>query len=144
LSKLSWKIRTLLETYKMAAQIAIPLKKSAVVDLVAPLKRYLLAEFGAEETKKREQDLSTLQTLRQKAVAVEAATTAGRQAVEAYYAQVSRLAGLFPISEQEINVPFQWADAFKPSSKSVQSSLVFERVSLLYNIAVSCALLVVQ
>eukprot|EP00953_Heterococcus_sp_UTEX-ZZ885_P011854 6842-Heterococcus_DN1.PRE.9 len=119
----------------MAAQIAIPLKKSAVVDLVAPLKRYLLAEFGAEETKKREQDLSTLQTLRQKAVAVEAATTAGRQAVEAYYAQVSRLAGLFPISEQEINVPFQWADAFKPSSKSVQSSLVFERVSLLYNIA---------
>lgn len=63
-----------------------------------------------------------------------AATDTSVATLQAYYAQVNRLHGIFPINTDHIRIAFTWHDAFRPTKKSTEMDLNFERAGVLFNI----------
>eukprot|EP00752_Nemacystus_decipiens_P018228 g16356.t1 len=115
--------------------LSIPFKKTdASIDLGGPLRRYLMKEFSTEEVEKYSEDLKELQGVRETATQVERPSGAGRDALLRYAAQLEALEPVFPVSETEVRVGFKWGDSFNPNKKSTQSTLLFERACVLYNL----------
>eukprot|EP00903_Cladosiphon_okamuranus_P015118 g13981.t1 len=115
--------------------LSIPFKKTnASIDLGGPLRRYLMKEFSTEEVEKYSDDLKELQAVRETATQVERPSAAGREALVRYAAQLDALEPVFPVSETEVRVGFKWGDSFNPNKKSTQSTLLFERACVLYNL----------
>jgi programmed cell death 6-interacting protein len=114
--------------------LAIPLKRSAKVDLVKPLAAYIEAEYSDGEN--HDQSLESLQQLRVDATTnVMAATDSSRKLLYKYYQQLIYAEKRFPVSETKIKLSFTWFDAFKPSRKIVMYSLAYEQASILFNAA---------
>ena len=115
------------------AMLPIPLKNSAAVNLVNPLRVYVSNEYDQAQAAAVEGDLKALERLRGMALQARAATEASVATLQSYYVQVERLQGIFPIHPDQIRVAFTWHDAFRPAKKSSEIDLNFERAGLLFN-----------
>ncbi|CAM9301607.1 unnamed protein product, partial [Hapterophycus canaliculatus] len=87
-----------------------------------------------EEVEKYTEDLKELQNVRETTTQIERPSDAGRDALLRYAAQLEALEPVFPVSETEVRVGFKWGDSFNPNKKSTQSTLLFERACVLYNL----------
>lgn len=86
-----------------------------------------------EQAEAAEGDFKALERMRTMALQARAATDASVATLQAYYAQVDRLHGIFPINPDHIRVAFTWHDAFRPTKKSTEMDLNFERAGVLFN-----------
>ncbi|CAM9517364.1 unnamed protein product, partial [Ectocarpus fasciculatus] len=115
--------------------LSIPFKKTdEAIDLGGPLRRYLMKEFSKEEVEKYSEDLKELQDVRNTATQIERPSDAGREALLRYAAQLEALEPVFPVSETDVRVGFKWGNSFNPNKKSTQSTLLFEKACILYNL----------
>ena len=86
-----------------------------------------------EQAEAAEGDFKALERMRTMAMQARAATDASVATLQAYYAQVDRLHGIFPINPDHIRVAFTWHDAFRPTKKFTEMDLNFERAGVLFN-----------
>ncbi|XP_063368295.1 programmed cell death 6-interacting protein [Cydia amplana] len=119
----------------MAELIAVPLKKSADVELVKPLRNLLQNTYeGAEDCT---DSLTELARLRSDAI-WKVYDRASLDVLYSYYDQLASLEEKVP--PQEVQIPFKWKDAFDRGSlfggriSLTVSSLAYEHVCILFNI----------
>lgn len=113
--------------------LPIPLKSSTGVNF-NPLRVYVSNEYSKDEAEAAEGDFKALDRMRTMAMQARAATDTSVATLQAYYAQVNRLHGIFPINTDHIRIAFTWHDAFRPTKKSTEMDLNFERAGVLFNI----------
>ncbi|CAN0535659.1 unnamed protein product, partial [Ectocarpus sp. 12 AP-2014] len=83
--------------------------------------------------------LKELQDVRSTATQIERPSDAGREALLRYAAQLEALEPVFPVSETDVRdllvrVGFKWGNSFNPNKKSTQSTFLFEKACILYNL----------
>jgi programmed cell death 6-interacting protein len=98
-----------------------------------PLILPLIHTIYKEQAEASEGDFKALERMRTMAMQARAATDVSVATLQAYYAQVDRLHGIFPINPDHIRVAFTWHDAFRPTKKSTEMDLNFERAGVLFN-----------
>ena len=69
--------------------------------------------FAKEEADAVDSDLKALERMRTMALQARAATDASVATLQAYYSQVERLQGLFPVNPEGVRILFTWHDAFR-------------------------------
>lgn len=122
--------------------IVVPGKKAHEVNLTQPLKQFIQQTYSSnlDDYMKSADALNQLRN--------EALFKANRQEKLAklmrYYDQLCAIETKLPISENQIRIPFKWADAFEKGSIFGRSSLVlssnlYERLCVLFNIGATCS-----
>ncbi|KAI9678339.1 MAG: bck1-like resistance to osmotic shock [Caeruleum heppii] len=116
-----------------APMISCPLKQTAEIDWIAPLKAYIRHTYG-DDPDRYADECNTLNRLRQDMRGAGKDSAAGRDLLYRYYGQLELLDLRFPVDENHIKISFTWFDAFthKPTA---QYSLAYEKASIIYNIS---------
>ncbi|CAG4946407.1 unnamed protein product [Colias eurytheme] len=123
----------------MAELLAVPFKKSSDVDIVKPLKNLIQNTYsGSQSTEDFSDAINELSRLRTAAIwkVFEKSTL---DDLYSYYDQLVSLESKIP--PQEVQIPFKWKDAFDKGSifggrmSLTISSLAYERMCILFNIA---------
>jgi hypothetical protein len=125
----------------MIPTLSVPTKESEAVDFTEPFGAYIQSSYQ-EDPSKYSQELKQLNDYRSATQAAGKDTT-GRDILYRYYGQLELLGVRFPVDEERLKVEFEWKDAF---SKRVvtQSSLAFEKASILFNTAALCSSIAAQ
>ncbi|PWZ02513.1 BRO1-domain-containing protein [Testicularia cyperi] len=109
--------------------ISLPLKTTEEVDLGSAVKSLITNSYG-EDAKSYAEQTSQLNRARQDAVRGAGSDATGRDLLFKWFHMLEMLELRFP----ELRVPFPWKDAF--TSKQIsQSSLAYEKASIIFNIA---------
>uniref|UniRef100_A0A069DX83 Putative programmed cell death protein n=1 Tax=Panstrongylus megistus TaxID=65343 RepID=A0A069DX83_9HEMI len=125
----------------MAEVVALPLKKPSDVDVVKPLGNLISATFStADNPEDYSSQIQEFSKLRNHAIwkAFEKYESS-LEVIYRYYDQLHALEAKIPPTD--VQIPFKWKDAFNKGSlfggrvSLTISSLSFERVCVLYNIA---------
>ncbi|XP_022084899.1 programmed cell death 6-interacting protein-like isoform X2 [Acanthaster planci] len=127
----------------MATMLAVPLKNSAELDFVRPLKNFIRNTFGGEdESNDYTSQLDELHRLRNNAVCRKLDKhSASLEILARYYDQLQAIEDKLPISEGHVSMTFTWQDAFDKGSffgggrKQSGSTGSYEKVCVLFNIA---------
>ncbi|XP_071789061.1 programmed cell death 6-interacting protein-like isoform X4 [Asterias amurensis] len=126
----------------MATMLAVPLKNSAELDLVRPLKNFIKNTFGDEGSDDYSSQLDELHRLRNNAVCRKLDKhNTSLETLARYYDQLKAIENKLPISESHASVTFTWQDAFDKGSffgggrKQSGSTGSYEMVCVLFNIA---------
>ncbi|KAL1992269.1 hypothetical protein VTN49DRAFT_4301 [Thermomyces lanuginosus] len=117
--------------------LSCPLKQTAEIDWVTPLKDYIRTAYG-DDPERYHEECTTLHKLRQDMRGAGCDSASGRDLLYRYYGQLELLDLRFPVDENHIKISFTWYDAFTSKATS-QYSLAYEKASVLFNIsAVLC------
>ncbi|XP_038221651.1 programmed cell death 6-interacting protein-like [Zerene cesonia] len=123
----------------MAELLAVPFKKSSDVDIVKPLKNLIQNTYsGSESTEDFSDAINELSRLRTAAI-WKVFEKSSLDVLYSYYDQLVSLESKIP--PQEVQIPFKWKDAFDKGSifggrmSLTISSLAYERMCILFNIA---------
>lgn len=126
----------------MSKMIVVPPKKAHELNLTQPLKQFIQQTY----TTNLDDYLKSVDALNQ--LRNEALFKSNRQEklskLMRYYDQLCAIETKLPISENQIRLPFKWADAFEKGSifgrgSLVLSSSLYERLCVLFNIAAACS-----
>ncbi|EST06449.1 ALIX V-shaped domain protein [Kalmanozyma brasiliensis GHG001] len=109
--------------------VLFPLKTTEEVDLGSAVRSLITNSYG-EDPKKYSEQTSQLNRARQDAVKGAASDATGRDLLFKWFHMLEMLELRFP----ELRVPFPWKDAFTQKAIS-QSSLAYEKASIIFNIA---------
>ncbi|BFZ63675.1 bck1-like resistance to osmotic shock [Saitoella coloradoensis] len=118
--------------------ISIPRKTTDEVDWITPLKHYIRSTH--QDPQSFSEECSMIHHLRQSVRGAERNNT-GRDLIYKYYAQLELLELRVPVAtttengvgEEGVKISFPWHDAFT-GALTTQSSLAFEKASLLFNL----------
>ncbi|KAG6515675.1 vacuolar-sorting protein BRO1-like [Zingiber officinale] len=119
--------------------LAVPDKKTTVVDLYRPLRHYIAVTYGEREAQEAEDDLNAVRRLRldlEKPIEA-VASDLRRDLLLNYYRALASIEPRFPISPDPAHVhslTFTWFDAFKPSKKVAQTSIHLEKAAVIFNL----------
>ncbi|XP_059054512.1 programmed cell death 6-interacting protein [Achroia grisella] len=123
----------------MAELLFVPFKKSSDVDIVKPLKNLIQSTYNTGESNEDYSEaLNELSRLRTNAI-WKVFEKSSLDVIYSYYDQLVRLESKIP--PQEVQIPFKWKDAFDKGSifggrmSLTISSLAYERMCILFNIA---------
>ncbi|KAG8227246.1 hypothetical protein J437_LFUL003977 [Ladona fulva] len=125
----------------MAGILAVPLKKPSDVDIIKPLRNLISSTYNsANNQEDHSEAINEFSKLRSNAIwrAFEKNETA-LEMMNCYYDQICALESKIPPTE--VQIPFKWKDAFDKGSifggriSLTISSLAFEKVCILFNIA---------
>lgn len=125
----------------MADILAVPLKKPSEVDVVKPLVNLIASTYStADKPEDYGEQINEFSKLRNNAIwkAFEKYESS-LEVIYSYYDQLHALEAKIP--PQDVQIPFKWKDAFNKGSlfggrmSLTISSLAFERVCVLFNIA---------
>ncbi|XP_050349008.1 programmed cell death 6-interacting protein [Nymphalis io] len=123
----------------MADLLSVPFKKSSDVDIVKPLKNLIQSTYNTSETNEDYSDaINELSRLRSNAI-WKVFEKSSLEVIYSYYDQLVSLESKIP--PQEVQIPFKWKDAFDKGSiflfrmSLTISSLAFERMCILFNMA---------
>ncbi|OWR42499.1 putative programmed cell death 6-interacting protein [Danaus plexippus plexippus] len=132
----------------MADLIVVPLKKSSDVDIVKPLKNLIQSTYNTAETNEDFSDaINELSRLRSYAI-WKVFEKSSLDVIYSYYDQLVCLERKIP--PQEVQIPFKWKDAFDKGSifggrmSLTISSLAYERVCIMFNMAAMQSALAAQ
>lgn len=128
--------------------LIVPFKKSSDVDIVKPLKNLIQSTYNSgENTEDYTDALNELSRLRTNAVWKVFEKTS-LDTIYSYYDQLVALESKIP--PQEVQIPFKWKDAFDKGSifggrmSLTISSLEYERMCILFNIAAMQSMIAAQ
>ncbi|EFE41127.1 hypothetical protein TRV_04143 [Trichophyton verrucosum HKI 0517] len=113
--------------------ISCPLKQTAEIDWIAPLKGYIRQTYG-DDPDRYSEECATLNRLRQDMRGAGKDSASGRDLLYRYYGQLELLDLRFPVDENHIKISFTWYDAFTHKATS-QYSLAYEKASIIFNIS---------
>ena len=120
--------------------LCVPRKTTAEVDFAPSIRQVIGTTYG-EAPDRYADEISTLNRARQDAVRGSAGSDAtARDLLYRYFGQLE----LFELRFPEIRVPFPWNDAFNPAKSISQSSLAYEKASVIFNIAATLSVLASQ
>ncbi|XP_060802122.1 programmed cell death 6-interacting protein [Amyelois transitella] len=132
----------------MAELLFVPLKKSSDVDIVKPLKNLIQSTYNTGESHEDYSEaLTELSRLRTNAI-WKVFEKSSLEILYSYYDQLASLESKLP--PQEVQIPFKWKDAFDKGSifggrmSLTVSSLAYERMCILFNIAAQQSALAAQ
>ncbi|XP_053605524.1 apoptosis-linked gene 2-interacting protein X 1 isoform X2 [Plodia interpunctella] len=138
----------ILSIVEMAELLFVPLKKSSDVDVVKPLKNLIQSTYNTGENQEDYSEaLNELSRLRTNAI-WKVFEKSSLEILYSYYDQLASLESKLP--PQEVQVPFKWKDAFDKGSifggrmSLTVSSLAFERMCVLFNMAAQQSALAAQ
>ncbi|KAJ9593455.1 hypothetical protein L9F63_014984 [Diploptera punctata] len=119
----------------MAELLAVPLKKPSDVDVVKPLKNLISSSYStADKPQDYSEAINEFSKLRTNAVwRVFEKYESSLEIVYSYYDQLCALEGKIPA--HEVQIPFKWKDAFDKGSIFAVSSIAYEKVCVLFNVA---------
>eukprot|EP00208_Stichococcus_sp_RCC1054_P002835 CAMPEP_0206140322 /NCGR_PEP_ID=MMETSP1473-20131121/9097_1 /ASSEMBLY_ACC=CAM_ASM_001109 /TAXON_ID=1461547 /ORGANISM="Stichococcus sp, Strain RCC1054" /LENGTH=740 /DNA_ID=CAMNT_0053534441 /DNA_START=308 /DNA_END=2527 /DNA_ORIENTATION=- len=117
--------------------LALHCKKTDAVDLKSPIWEYITNTYSVEQANDASEDLEVIQGQRGQIVGMAGALPALREVMVKYYRALSSIETRFPISKDsgQMHVSFVWFDAFRPTKRSEQTSIHFEKAAILFNIA---------
>lgn len=87
--------------------ISVPLKTTNEIDWIEPLKSYIRDCYG-DDPERYAEECATLNRLRQDVRGAGKDSTAGRDLLYRYYAQLELLDLRFPVDEKHIRMLFTW------------------------------------
>ena len=125
----------------MSNLIAVPAKKTSEVDLVKPLKNLIASYYSSsEQPVSFDEAIEALNKMRKDCTNknLDFKHDASVSLLEKYYDQLNSLEAKCPPTE--VQVPFKWKDSMTTSSflgspSLTMSSIAYEKVCILYNIA---------
>ncbi|KAI8477285.1 MAG: programmed cell death protein 6 interacting protein X [Monoraphidium minutum] len=116
--------------------LAVHCKRTDSVDLKAPILSYIRSTYSDSEAEEAEDDLAGVQSLRAELVTAQgSAQGAQRETLIKYYKALTLIETRFPISSEKghVKISFPWCDAFRPTKKSSQANIHFEKAAILFN-----------
>jgi len=130
----------------MTEILAIPLKKTNDIDITKPLKSLIASTYSsADQPTDCSNAITEVQKLRNAATKNPDRSDAALESMQRYHDQLVWLETKIPTSE--IQIPFKWKDAFDRGSifggriSLTVSSLGYEKVCVLFNMAALCTLI---
>ncbi|WIA35320.1 hypothetical protein OEZ86_003775 [Tetradesmus obliquus] len=118
--------------------LAIHVKRTDNVELKNPILSYIRETYSDREAEDAVDDLVAIQTLRNELVTSQAGSQlTAKDSYIKYYKCLTSIETRFPISNEKGNVriSFPWTDAFRPSKKTSQSNIHYEKAAVLFNVA---------
>lgn len=127
----------------MTELLSVPLKKATDIDLVRPLSNLIKISYNnLDASKFNEIEQSISKFNHQRSATVCKAFEKSENSLQLYYTYYDQLSALeAKIIVQDFQVPFKWKDAFDKGSifggrmSLTYSSLVYEKICVLFNIA---------
>lgn len=117
--------------------ISVPRKLTSDVDFKPAISSFIGQTYG-EAPDRYSEEIASLNRTRQDAVRGTAGSDAtARDLLYRYFGQLE----LFELRFPDIRVAFTWNDAFNPSKSISQSSLAYEKASVIFNIAATLSAL---
>ncbi|KAG2490070.1 hypothetical protein HYH03_011535 [Edaphochlamys debaryana] len=121
-----------------SVMLAIHCKKTETVDLKSPLLAYIRATYSDREADDAADDLERVQSLRAEVAQLQTGTQpSARETLAKYYRYLCAVETRFPISKEkgQAQVSFVWFDAFRPSRRTAQTNIHYEKAAVLFNLA---------
>ncbi|KAJ8291105.1 hypothetical protein GJAV_G00021460 [Gymnothorax javanicus] len=125
----------------MASFVSAPLKKSAEVDLVKPLSKYITSIYAASEDQADHiRAVEELNKLRKSALGRLDKHERSLEILLRYYDQLCAAEPKFPFTENQLILSFTWKDAFAKGSlfsgpaKLTLANLGYEKTCVLFNV----------
>lgn len=118
--------------------LAIHAKRTDQVELKNPILQYVRENYGDRDAEDCVDDLASIQQLRNEIVSAQTGSQLGtKDTYIKYYKCMTAVETRFPVSNEKGNVKlsFPWTDAFRPSKKTSQANVHFEKASVLFNVA---------
>ncbi|CAM6101276.1 unnamed protein product [Calypogeia fissa] len=124
-------------TVTINVMLAIHAKKTVSVDMVKPLRQYIVHHYSEREAHDMEEDLQAVQHMRNDVERANDALEARRDLLQRYFRALSVMESRFPISNEKEHVNtlyFTWYDAFKQGRKATQQNIHFEKAAIAFNL----------
>ncbi|EGC38045.1 hypothetical protein DICPUDRAFT_149310 [Dictyostelium purpureum] len=112
--------------------LSVERKRTEKIDLIKPLTKYIKEQFSKGEADAHENQINTLNSLREDVRNLQDKTETSKELVWRYYSILSSLELRFPISENNVRISFPWTDSFR-QKRTTLYSIYFERASVLFN-----------
>lgn len=119
----------------MLPTLDVALKQAEPLDFTAPFTTHINTIYQ-EDPKKYSDQISTLNSLRSAALSPEK-NHKGRDALFSYCYQLELVQNRFPLNDHNLTIHFVWFDAFSQIKVS-QTSVAFEKASVIFNLAALC------
>ncbi|KAI5065951.1 hypothetical protein GOP47_0018575 [Adiantum capillus-veneris] len=116
--------------------LAVHEKKTNSVDLYKPLRQYLAQHYSEAEAVDNEDDLLTIQQMRNEIEKMMDSPDARRDLLQRYFRALCVMESRFPISNEKEHidtVSFTWFDAFK-GKKATQQNIHYEKACIMFNV----------
>lgn len=116
--------------------LAIHCKRTENVELKAPILQYIREAYSDRDADDAADDLAAVQTLRNELVLAQSGSQGmHRDSLAKYFRALTAIEARFPISAERghVRLSFPWADAFRPSKKTAQTNVHFEKAAVLFN-----------
>ncbi|KAF8060549.1 BRO1 [Scenedesmus sp. PABB004] len=118
--------------------LAIHVKRTEALELKNPIMSYIREQYGDRDAEDALDDLAAIQNLRNELVNAQTGSQMGaKDSYIKYFKCLTSIETRFPISNEKGNVKlsFPWSDAFRPSKKTSQANIHFEKAAVLFNVA---------
>ncbi|KAL3693041.1 hypothetical protein R1sor_006692 [Riccia sorocarpa] len=123
-------------TVTVNVMLAIHAKKTLSVDMYKPLRQYIVLHYSERDAQDMEDDLQTVQQMRNDIEKGADSSEARRDLLQRYYRALTVMESRFPISSEKehVNLSFTWYDAFKQGRKASQQNIHFEKAAIAFNL----------
>ncbi|KIY99284.1 pH-response regulator protein palA/RIM20 [Monoraphidium neglectum] len=118
--------------------LAVHCKRTDALDVKSPILTYVRNTYGDADAEDAADDLEAIQGLRAELVTAQGSSQgAKRETLIKYYKSLTAIETRFPISGERghVKLAFPWCDAFRPTKKTQQSNIHFEKAAVLFNVA---------
>eukprot|EP00873_Tetraselmis_striata_P008261 jgi/Tetstr1/428525/TSEL_001855.t1 len=117
--------------------LAVHCKRGEETDLKGPLRAFVQANYSPHDAEECADDLDAVAGWRRAVVVQGGSPESLRDTLVKYYKALCAIETRFPVSKdkEHVNVNFTWYDAFKPTKKTAQVNINFEKAAVLFNIA---------
>uniref|UniRef100_A0A061S6K1 Programmed cell death 6-interacting protein n=1 Tax=Tetraselmis sp. GSL018 TaxID=582737 RepID=A0A061S6K1_9CHLO len=116
--------------------LAVHCKRGDNIDMKGPVRSYVQKNYGNHDASECSDDLEAMHSWRSSIIGQNGSPESLRDILCKYFRALSAMEARFPVSDDKdhIGLSFVWYDAFKPSKKTSQANLHFEKTSVLFNL----------
>eukprot|EP00192_Tetraselmis_astigmatica_P021564 CAMPEP_0117665820 /NCGR_PEP_ID=MMETSP0804-20121206/10026_1 /TAXON_ID=1074897 /ORGANISM="Tetraselmis astigmatica, Strain CCMP880" /LENGTH=299 /DNA_ID=CAMNT_0005473283 /DNA_START=175 /DNA_END=1071 /DNA_ORIENTATION=+ len=117
--------------------LAVHCKRGENTDLKGPIRKFLQTNYSPHDASECEDDLEAMQGWRNMVIGQQGSPDELRDVLSKYFKALCAMEARFPVSKdkEHVMLAFTWYDAFKPTKKTSQSNLHFEKAAVMFNIA---------
>ncbi|CAG9461626.1 unnamed protein product [Pedinophyceae sp. YPF-701] len=116
--------------------LAVPMRKGKQEDL-DPITQYVRDTFGPEQARDAEDDVETIQQLRDAVVREAASMESLKSTLPKYYHALQAIDARFPFASSRSalhDISFSWSESFNSKNRNDAGDLLVEKASVLFNL----------
>ncbi|KAK9820581.1 hypothetical protein WJX72_011897 [[Myrmecia] bisecta] len=116
--------------------LAVHCKKTDSLDLKTPIWNYIASTYSDQQANDASDDLAVVQQLRGEVVGLTGSLQQLRDTLSKYFRALALMETRFPISKERehVMVSFTWYDSIRPTKRTEQYSIHFEKAAVLFNV----------